>query len=76
MMEGVKRKPVRLGIKHGEAVRIGEVMIRLSLDAKRGQGRRATLVIDNPTDQLIIREPNNPRDIGSSVCERMSCTDV
>ncbi len=43
------QRPLRLGLKHGQSVRIGDVVVRVSLDAARSQGRRATLVIDNPS---------------------------
>lgn len=41
-------RPLRLGIKHGETLQIGDVTVSVSLDAARLHGRRATLVIENP----------------------------
>ena len=53
-----KPRPLRLGIKHGEAIQIGDVIVRISLDAARCQGRRATLVIDNPSGvRVTLMEP-------------------
>lgn len=57
-------RPLRLGIKHGETLQIGDVTVIVSLDAARHHGRRATLVIENPAQvpvKLLGRrcEPHN-----------------